>query len=89
VLRRTHEEPPNEVPLAEDLQRALEQLRVKREQEDWEREGVRGASGDISENGDGVLLIPEGEGGVCVRVQNWCHRRPVVIGSWLRGLGCA
>ena len=27
---QTHEEPPNEVPLAEDLQRALKQLRVKR-----------------------------------------------------------
>jgi len=35
-----HEESPNDVPLAEDLQRALEQLRVKREQEDGEREGA-------------------------------------------------
>jgi len=54
---QTHEEPPNEVPLAVDLQRALEQLRAKREQEDWEREAT-GASGDMSENEDGILLIP-------------------------------
>ena len=74
----THEEPPNGVPLTEDLQHALEQLRVRREQEEWEREAAGGASGDVSENEDGVLLIPEGEAGVCVRVQNWCHRRRVV-----------
>jgi len=55
----THEEPPNEVPLAEDLHRALEQLRLRREQEDWKREGAGGASDDMSENEDGVLLIPE------------------------------
>ena len=24
-------------------------------------------------------MIPEGEAGVCVRVQNWCHRRRVVV----------
>ena len=82
---QTHEEPPNEVPLAEDLQRALEQLRVKREQEDWEKEAGGTASGDMSENVDGILLIPEGEAGVCVRVQNWCHRRRVVAGRGSEG----
>ena len=33
---------------------------------------------DLSENEYGILLIPEGENGVCVRVQDWCHRRFVV-----------
>ena len=83
---QTHEEPPNEVPLAEDLQRALEQLRARREQEDRDREeGAGGASGDMSENEDGILLIPEGEAGVCVRVQNWCHRRRVVVARGSEG----
>ena len=41
---QTHEEPPNEVALAEDLQRA------KREQEDRDREGAGGASSDMPEN---------------------------------------
>ena len=36
----------------------------------------------MSENGDGILLIPEGEAGVCVR---WCHRRRVVVA---RGSEC-
>ena len=58
------------MPLAEDLQRALKQLRVKREQEERDWEDARGASGDMSENEDAILLIPEGEAGVCVRVQN-------------------
>jgi hypothetical protein len=52
---QTDEEPPSEVPLAEDLQRALEQLRVRREQEDRDREC---AGGDMSENEDEILLIP-------------------------------
>ena len=82
---QTHEEPPNEVPLAEDLQRALEQLRARREPEDRDREGAGGASGDMSENEDGILLIPEGEAGVCMRVQNWCHRRRVVVARGSEG----
>ena len=44
------------MPRAEDLQRALEHLRVQREQEDRER--VETASGDVSENEDGILLVP-------------------------------
>jgi len=72
---RTCEEPPNEEPLAEDCPRAFEHLRVQREQEDCER--AESASGDMSENEDGTLLVPEGEAGVCVRVQNWSHRRLV------------
>ena len=82
---QTHEEPPNEVPLAEDLQRALEQPRVRREQEDRDWEDVGGMFGDMPENGDGILLIPEGEAGVCVRVQNWCHRRRVVVARGFDG----
>jgi hypothetical protein len=84
---QTHEEPPNEVPLAEDLQRALEQLRAKREQEqeDRDRECEGGVSGDMSENEDGILLIPAGEAGVCVLVQNWCHRRRVVVARGSEG----
>jgi len=82
---QTQEEPPNEVALAEDLQRALEQLRVRREQEDRDREGAGCESGDMSENEDGILLIPEGEAGVCVRVQNWCHRRRVVVARGSEG----
>jgi hypothetical protein len=43
-------------------------------------------SGDLYENGDGVLLIPEGKASVCDRVQNQCHRRRVVVacgpGGW-------
>jgi len=78
-LGTMHEDPPNEVPLTEDLQHMLEQLRVKRKQEDWEREAVGGASGDMSENEDGILLIPEGEAGACVWVQNWWNRRHVVM----------
>ena len=94
---QTREEPPNEVALAEDLQRALEQLRVQREQEDRENErerererertrhGAGSASGDLSENEDGILLIPEGEAGVCVRVQNWSHRRRAVAARGSEG----
>ena len=74
---QTCEEPPNEVPLAEDLQRALEHLRAQREQEDRDR--AESASGDMSENEDGILLVPEGEAGVSVRVQNWSHRRRVAV----------
>ena len=70
--------PSNEVPFAEDLRRALEQLSVRREQEDREQEDAGCASGDMSEN-EGILLIPEGGAGVCVRVQSWCHRRRVVV----------
>jgi hypothetical protein len=73
---QTREEPPNEVPHAEDLQRALEQLRVQRALQD--REDREGLAGDVSENEDGILLIPESEAGVSVRVQNWSHRRRVV-----------
>ena len=28
---------------------------------------------------DGILLIPEDETGVCVRVQDLCHRRRVIV----------
>ena len=56
---QAHKVPPNEVPFAEDLQRA------RREQEDRDREGAGGASGGMSENEDGILWIPEGETGVC------------------------
>ena len=41
---QTHEEPPNEVPLAEDLQRSLEQLCAQREQEDREWRSAQGGS---------------------------------------------
>ena len=75
------------MPLAEDLQGALEQLGVRREQEDRDREDAGGMSGDMSENEDGILLIPEGEAGVCVRVQNWCHRRRVVVARGSDGWG--
>ena len=82
---QTHEEPPNEVPLAKDLQRALEQPRVRRKQEDRNREDAEGASGDMSENEDGILLIPEGEAGVCVWGQNWCNRCRVVVARGFEG----
>ena len=60
------EESPNDVPLAEDLQRALEQLRVRQARPGGLGKGSRGdASGDMSESEDGILLIPEGEAGVC------------------------
>ena len=62
---QTHEESPNEEPLAEDLQRVVEQLRARREQKGQDRKGMGGASGDMPENVDGILLIPEGEAGVC------------------------
>ena len=71
---QTHEEPPNEVHLAEDLQRAFEQLRVRREPEDRDREDAGGMSGDMSENEDGILLIPEGEAGVGMRVSSLSRR---------------
>ena len=71
--------PPNKVPLAEDLQPALEQLCGRREQEDRAREGAGGAPGDMPKNDNGILLILEGEAGVCVRVQNWYHRRRIVV----------
>ena len=79
--------PPNEVSLAEDLQPALDQLHGRREQEDWDREGAGGASGDMSENEGGILLIREGEAGGCVRVQNRCHRRRVVVARDSEGWG--
>ena len=52
--KQTQEEPPNEVALAEDLQCALEQLRVRRDQGDRDREGAGCGSGDVSENEDGI-----------------------------------
>ena len=67
------------VPLAEDLQRTLEQLRVKRKQEDRGREDAGGGSGDMTEKENGILLIPEGETGGRVRVQNSCHRHLIVV----------
>ena len=36
-------------------------------------------SGDVSENEDGILLMPEGEAGVCVWVQSWCNRCRIVV----------
>ena len=39
----------------------------------------------MSENADEILLIPEGEAGVCVRVQNWRHRRRVVVARGSEG----
>jgi len=47
-LECTLEELPNEVPPDEEFQRALEHLRVQREQEDREHAG--GGSGDMFEN---------------------------------------
>ena len=58
---------------------ALEQLRVQREQEDREHEREHERERDLSENDDGILLIPEGEAGVCVRLQNWSHP----VAQWL------
>ena len=56
------EQPPNGVyPSLNASSARPEQLRVKPEQED---QGWRGASADISESEDGILLIPEGRG--------WC-----------------
>jgi hypothetical protein len=83
---QTYEEPPNELHLAEDLHRALEQLRVRheQEQEDRDRECAGGVFGDMSESEDGILLIPEGEAGAC------CAGRAGVIAvtlSWLMALG--
>ena len=46
---------PNEVPLAVDLQPALEQWRGRRDQEDRDQGGAGGACGDMSENEDGIL----------------------------------
>ena len=43
----------------------------------------RTVANNISENEDGVLLIPEA--GACVRVQNWCHRRRVVVARGSEG----
>ena len=50
--------------LAEDLQRALEQLCVRREQEDWDREDLGGGSGDMTENEDGNPID--------VQERGWC-----------------
>ena len=47
---QTPEVPPQRGALAEDLQRALEQLCARQEQEDRDRESTGGASGDTSEN---------------------------------------
>jgi hypothetical protein len=41
--------------------------------------GAAGVSGDLSESGDRVLLILEGEVDVCVCVWNGCHQRRVVV----------
>jgi len=62
---------------------SFERLRVQREQEDCERAGS--ASRGIPENEDGVLSAPEGEAGVCVRVQNWSHRRRVAVARGAEG----
>jgi len=42
-------------------------------------------AGRVSENEDGILLIPEGEAGISVRVQNWCHRRRVIVARGSEG----
>jgi len=51
-------------------------VRVQREQENRER--AESASGDMPEKEDGILLVPEGGAGVCVRVQNGRRRRVAV-----------
>ena len=60
--------PPNEMRLSQNLQRALDQLRNKREPVDRDREDARGASGDVSKNEDGTLLVPESKARAYVRV---------------------
>ena len=47
-----------------DVPRGLEQLRIKRVWKDRDQEGAGGGSGDMSENEDAILLIPEGDAGV-------------------------
>lgn len=46
-----------------------------------------GGSGDMCEDEDGILLISEGRIGVCVLVQNWWHRRRVVVARGSEGWG--
>jgi len=47
---------------------------------------VGSESGDMSENEDGILLVPEAEAGVCMRVQNWNHRRRGAVARGSEGL---
>ena len=75
---QTQEEPPNEEPLAEGLQRALGGNR---------RTGTGKARKVPLAICPSILLIPEGEAGVCVRVQNWYHRRRVVVARDSEGWG--
>jgi len=42
-------------------------------------------SGDMSQNEDGTLLVPEGKAGVCVCVQNWSHHHCVTVASGSEG----
>jgi hypothetical protein len=39
----------------------------------------------MSENEDGILLVPATEAGACLRVQNWCHCRRVVVARGSEG----
>ena len=58
----------NEKRLSQNVQRAFDQLRSKREEVDRDREGAGGASVDMSKNMDEILLISESEAGGCVRM---------------------
>ena len=67
-LEQTHDVPPTEMRLSQNVRRALDQLRNKWEQVDRDREDARGASGDMSKNEDGTLLVPESKAGAYVRM---------------------
>ena len=63
-----------------DLQPALEQWRARRDQEDRDQGGAGGACGDMSENEDGILLVPEGEAAMFVC---WCRTGDIAVASSL------
>lgn len=83
----TREDPPNEIPLAEDLREALERLKAtrtgRRRRSSRQDRFLSGRSRSISTDGsvthsgeeDGVILIPESAAGLCVRVEDWGTRR--------------
>ena len=60
-----------------DARGAAPSLRTPEDRErERGRDGAGSTSGDLSESEDG---IPVGSGLVCVRVQNWSHRRHLVV----------
>ena len=85
---QTHEEPPGEMCLSLKTSSArLNSCALSANRRTGTGKTWEAGLAICPSNEDGILLIPEGEAGACVRVQNWCHRRRVVVAHGSEGWG--